>query len=61
MLRFDANTEQRRALEGLAYWIADANYILERYGVNEPEREIARKTIFSMFDELDVLRVPFWV
>ena len=60
-LRFDATKEQRDALEGLAYWIADNAYIIERYGINEPELENVRKTISMIFDKLDALYVPFWV
>ncbi len=60
-LRFDANTEQTNALQGLAYWIADNAYIIERYGADDPERENVKKTISMVFDELDALRVPFWV
>lgn len=60
-LRFNANREQRNALEGLAYWIADYSYIKERYGYHDPELENVHKTIVLAFDELDKLGVPFWV
>ena len=60
-LSFDANREQTNALQGLAYWIADNAYIIERYGADDPERENVKKTISMAFDELDTLRVPFWV
>ena len=28
-LYFKANREQRKELEGLAYWVADVNYIID--------------------------------
>lgn len=51
--------EQLNALEALAYWVADVNYITERYGHDEPERERAHKTVLMWFDELDKLKTPF--
>lgn len=50
-----------RHLEGLAYWIADLNYIKERFGPEEPELETCRKTISLIFDELDRIQTPFSV
>ena len=61
VLKFEASKEQKHALEGLAYWIADNAYIIERYGADDPERENVKKTISMIFDDLDALRVPFWV
>lgn len=62
ILHFKAeNTAQRNALEGLAYWIADSNYIKERHGANNPELDRVDKTIQLIFSELDALGVPFWV
>lgn len=55
------NIEQKRALEGLAYHIADANYIKERYGSDDPEYDKVNKNILLSFDILDALSVPFWV
>lgn len=55
------NKAQRNALEGLAYWVADVNYIIERFGVDGPERESAHKSVLLAFQELDALGVPFWV
>lgn len=55
------NTAQRNALEGLAYWIADSNYIKERCGASDPELIQVDKTIKLIFSELDALGVPFWV
>lgn len=55
------NMEQKNALEGLAYWIADIEYIRERAGADDPELDKIRKTIKLCFSELDRLGVPFWV
>lgn len=60
-LQFIANPEQWKAMEALAYWIADVNYISERYGAEDPEHERAHKTVLMWFEELDILGVPFWV
>ena len=60
-LFFECNRKQRSALEGLAYRIADTEYMREKYGFNEPELSQNEKTISSLFDELDRLGVPFWV
>lgn len=60
-LSFTCNRQQRNALEGLAYHIADNAYIKERYGDQEPELKGVHETICSLFDELDKLQVPFWV
>ena len=60
-LFFKATKEQRNALEGLAYRIADSAYMRERFGNDEPELEQNEKTISSLFDLLDRLGVPFWV
>lgn len=53
----------KNALEGLAYRIADTNYMRDRYGTTEAAPELAenKKTISSIFDNLDNLGVPFWV
>lgn len=48
-------------LEGLAYWIANDNYICERYGTEEPERERVKNTLHLIFDNLDKMKVPYWV
>lgn len=61
MLNFKCTREQRNALEGLAYRIADSAYMRERWGSEEPELEQNHKTICGLFDELDKLAVPFWV
>ena len=62
MRQFTLTKPQYNALEGLAYWIADSNYLKERYGSEEPELQVCRDTIEkSLFPELDELGVPFWV
>ena len=60
-MSFVMTKKQFAVLEGLAYRIADNAYMRERYGDDEPELENVRKTIHSLFDELDRLQVPFWV
>ena len=60
-LYFEATKEQRNALEGLAYRIADTAYTRERFGSDEPELKKNEKTISGLFDLLDSLGVPFWV
>ena len=62
MLKFECNSRQFNALHGLAYWVADAAYIRERFGDDEPELKKADDTIrLCCFPELDRLDVPFWV
>lgn len=61
-MEFYCTRRQRMELESLAYWIADINYINERYGYNDQELKICRDTIEkSIFPSLDKLNVPFWV
>ena len=55
------SNEIKNALEGLAYWVANVNYIKERYGANDPEYTQADKSVLLCFDQLDRLHVPFWV
>lgn len=55
------NREQRNALEGLAYHVADVNYIIERYGAGDPEYNTAHQNVLCSFATLDRLGVPFWV
>lgn len=55
------NQEQRNALEGLAYHVADVNYIKERYGASDPEYKKAHENVLLTFKHLDALNVPFWV
>ncbi len=63
MLQFEYNQEQKNALEGLAYRIADNAYMIERYGREEaaPELQQNHKTIIGLFADLDKMNVPFWV
>lgn len=62
MLQYTLNKEQYNTLRGLAYWVADENYIRERHGASDPELAVCRDTITkSIFPELDRLQVPFWV
>lgn len=63
VLTFDCTQEKYNALCGLAYRIADNAYMIERYGADdsEIERKQNHKTIIGLFDELDSMRVPFWV
>lgn len=60
-LYFKVTKEQRNALDGLAYRIADSAYMRERFGNDEPELKQNEKTISGLFDLLDRLKVPFWV
>ena len=55
------NKQQVNALEALAYHVADVNYILERFGSDEPEYQSAHKNVLLTFETLDRLCVPFWV
>ena len=62
MLSFTYNKKQLKALESLAYWIADENYIRERFGNNDNEIQVCHKTItLCCFPECDNLQIPFWV
>lgn len=61
MLSYTATIETRGMIEGLSYWISDIEYIKERFGVDDPELSISRKTVESLFDKLDKAGVPFWV
>lgn len=62
MLYFKCTKEQRKALEGLAYWVADENYIRERFGENDPDIKTCHDTITKcIFPECDRLNIPFWV
>lgn len=59
-LYFKVTQKQYNALAGLRYRIADIHYQRE-HGADESEIEKTHKTILSLFDELDALKVPFWV
>lgn len=60
-MTYTLTMEQYSALEGLAYWVANASRMRERYGNDEPELQVCNKTISSVFDTLDKMNVPFWV
>lgn len=53
--------EQARELEYLSRWRADLAYICERYGAQDPETQVSRKSIEFSFSRLDALRVPFFL
>ena len=55
------NMEQCYAIRGLAYHVADVNYIKEKYGANDPEYKKADSNVLYQFEILDRLGVPFWV
>ena len=65
-LEYCLTEQQRHALSGLAYWIADEKYFKERNSPEElptyrGELEKIRKTISCCFSECDALKIPFWV
>ncbi len=61
-LEFIATTVQRNELEALAYRIADIAYMREKYGNDEPEITVSRKTIEDcIFPKCDALCIPYWV
>lgn len=56
------NGSQWSRLEGLAGWIAEHAYFVERVGgVDDPEHSKIDKSVRMCFDELDRLGVPYWV
>ena len=63
MLHYELSQENYNKLCGLAFRIADNQYMIERYGVkgSEVERAQNHKTITLLFNELDAAGVPFWV
>ena len=60
-LEFTVDLQQQKELEYLARWHADLQYIRERFGNNDPECEVSRKSIEFAFRQLDALAVPFWL
>lgn len=60
-IEFTTNQQQEKELEYLARWHADLQYIRERFGNNDPECEVSRKSIEFAFRQLDALAVPFWL
>lgn len=63
MLHYELSQENYNKLCGLAFRIADNQYMIERYGTENTkiEREQNHKTICMLFEELDAAGVPFWV
>ena len=63
MLHYTLSQKNYNKLCGLAFRIADNNYMIERYGREntEIERGENHKTICMLFNELDAAGVPFWV
>lgn len=65
MLHFEATTEQRNALEGLAYWIAQKAACKEKYSNKDvaymENLRIDRTIKESILPECDKLKIPFWV
>ena len=57
----DVTDEQMKELEYLARWRADLAYIMERFGPDEPEAQVSRKTIEYSFTMLDKKSVPYWL
>lgn len=64
MSKFTATPRQWAELEGLAYWIADNAYCIEKLPREEYEREEYNRhdaSIRASFDALDRQGVPYWV
>lgn len=61
MLQFTATRRQSKELDGLAYWIAERSYTLERCPDDADDLRRADATIRLHFEVLDRLAVPFWV
>lgn len=59
-MKFKVTQKQYDALSGLRYFIADKGYQRE-HEAPEAEIEKTHKTICSLFDEADSLKIPFWV
>lgn len=60
MLSIELNRRQYNALEGLSHWISENRKAIES-GETSGELEKIHNTIISVMDELDRLKVPFWV
>lgn len=60
-MTFTATIDQRRALEGLAYWAAEQAYTRERFPADADTLRRADETICMNFDICDRLQVPYWV
>lgn len=56
------NSRQLSILEGIAYRIADINFLKAKYGDDaEHEIEASRKTMKSLFADADRENIPFFV
>lgn len=60
-MHYTVNRIQFAELEGLAYHVADLNYMRERFGESEPELTRTRDSVSSCLDQCDACGVPFWV
>ena len=61
MKKYQINRKQFSILEGLAYWMADRSWFMERYGSNDPEFSRYDTTIRGLFDEADRAAIPWAV
>lgn len=57
----DMDAAQMRELEYLSRWRADLAYVTERFGHDEPEAQVSRKSVEFAFTILDRLQVPYWL
>ena len=60
-IEYKCSDKEWRELEYLARWRADLAYIVERYGSDEPEAQVSRKSVEASFEQLDKMCVPFWL
>lgn len=63
MLQYKLNNKQEMILEGMAYRIADINYLKERYKPEEVKHELetSRRTLEGLIKEADKESIPYWV
>lgn len=60
-INFRFNDAIMRELEYLSRWRADLAYIVERFGGDDPEADVSRRSVRFAFDRLDKLGCPFWL
>lgn len=60
-INFRFNDAIMRELEYLACWRADLAYIVERFGSDDPEAEVSRKSVEFAFSRLDRMGCPYWL
>lgn len=60
-MTYEVTQKQYNILSGLRYWIADEKRMRERFGDEEPELQVCKKTISCLFDAADRENIPFWV